>query len=817
MDISYNWIHDYLKISENGNPIMLKPEHLGEILTETGLELESITLYEPIPGSLNGLIIGKILSVEKHPNADKLTLTKVDTGNENALSIICGAPNVAVGQKVVVAPVNTTIFPLNNEPFTIKKAKIRGVESQGMICAEDEIGLGTSHDGIIVLPDIAKIGQPASEHYNITQDWIFDIALTPNRSDAHSHIGVARDLMAYLKINTKYDIQLNLPEPELDRNAAHALEIDVKVLNPEACPRYSGIIIENLAIDVSPKWLKDRLKSIGVKPINNVVDITNFVLHEMGQPLHALDFDKIKGQSIRVQTLAEGTAFVTLDGETKKLHGEDLIICDAENGMCIAGVYGGSGSGVSNETKTLFLESAYFDPVSIRKSALRHNLRTDAAMHFEKGIDPGMTVQALARAYELMKELAGGKLASPLIDIKQKEFKEHTIQIKLSYIHKLTGEYIDPVAIQNIFESLGINVLDKSGDDWELSVPTYRTEVTRPADLVEELLRIYGFNRISMDENFKPYIADHPSTLEGEVKSKVANYLTSNGFFENSTVSFSHSKQLEKTYKNGSNEIVTLENPISSEMDVMRPDMLNSTLQTLSYNLNRSNTQLKLFEFGRSYHKNGKDYFENYHLAIAMTGTFYTETWETNKRATGFFDMKTTVQNILKLCGLKNISFNTHEGYPLEYGQNIIHNQKSIGYFGKTLQGINTASGIKKEIWYADLNWKAIQKSSSKSSTVFEEIPKFPSIRRDLAMIIDRTVQYSEIESIVRKVGGKLLKDVHLFDIYEDKKIGDHKVSYAISFVFQDLSKTLTDKNIDKIMVKMIQEIESRLNISIRK
>ena len=816
MEISYNWLQEYLSVEDAGKKAVLDAETIGEILTETGLELESISTYESVPGSLNGLVIGEILSVEKHPNADKLSLTKVDAGNGGPLSIICGAPNVATGQKVIVAPVNTTIYPISGEPFTIKKAKIRGVESQGMICAEDEIGLGTGHDGIIVLPDSANVGQKASDFYQIQTDSIFDIALTPNRSDAHSHIGVARDLSAYLKVNTEYDVSLNMPNPDLPKNAGEKLAIDVKVIDREACPRYSGIVIKDLKIAASPDWLQDRLKSIGVKPINNVVDITNFVLHEMGQPLHAFDYDKIGEKKIRVQTLPTNTEFITLDSETKKLDAGDLMICDGSKGMCIAGVYGGLDSGVSGSTETIFLESAYFDPVSIRKSALRHNLRTDAAMRFEKGIDPDLTVKALARAYEMLSKYAGGKLASDLIDIKNREIKEHEISLDLQYVNRLTGHVIDPEKVQVIFESLGISVISKNGHQWQLDVPTYKTDVTRPADLVEELLRIYGFNRIPFADHFRPTIADHPTGNSHEIKGKVADYLTSIGFSENSSLSFSHSELLKKADNERGKDWAMPENPISSEMDVMRPEMLGSALQNIAFNHNRSNTDLKLFEFGRTYHKNGGEYSEKHHLTLSFTGLNSPESWENEKRETGFFDLKTAVQNILRTLGLGNAAFEELTEPPFQFGQKLKLNQKTAAYFGKILPETCKVYGVKKQVWFADFDWKYIEKCANRASVVFKEIPKFPSIRRDLALITDRSVPYTKIEGIARKIGGKLLNDVHLFDIYEDKKLGDQKISYAISFVFQDSEKTLTDKNIDKIMSKMIKEFEHILNITLR-
>jgi phenylalanyl-tRNA synthetase beta chain len=815
MLISYKWLNDYLQIKKNGKPVEINPDELESILTETGLEVESVTPFESIKGGLEGLVIGEVLSVEKHPDADRLTLAKVLYADE-PVDIVCGAPNVKAGQKVVVAPVNTTIFPIKGEPFKIKKAKIRGIASYGMICAEDEIGIGENHDGIIELPRDVEVGIDAKSYYKPETDWIFDIALTPNRSDAHSHIGVARDIAAYLKINSDYDVALinpAIPEPAITENK---LPIDVTIENTKACPRYAGIVLSGITVKPSPEWMKKKLIAIGVKPINNVVDITNFILHEYGQPLHAFDYDKIKGHKIIVKTSRDEAQFKTLDGDTRKLHRDDLVICDQKNAMCIGGVYGGFDSGVKDETTTIFLESAYFDPVFIRKTAMRHNLRTDAAMRFEKGIDPQMAVTALKRAVSLLSEYAAAMTASPVIDVYPNPVKPATVKLSIAYVHTLCGEKIPVETMISIFEALGIEILDRNENEMTVEVPTFKTEVTRPADLVEELLRIYGFNNISIQSEFRPVIKVDMDRDINKYREIAANYLADTGFNEMVSWSFARSELLQKAGMSNETD-VRLFNPLSADLDTMRPGLMSSVMQVVQYNHNRKNIDLKLFELGRSYHKINGQFDEREHLVLAMTGNVQPESWENENTTVDFYTLKSRVVNLLRKLGLEKYTFQPLEDNHFEYGLTASSYQGDIVKLGLVRKELAKVFGIKKEVWFADFDWQVIEKEIANKKTRFEPISKYPAIRRDLAMIADDNIEYAALKLFAQKIGGKLLKEVHLFDIYKDKKLGEGKISYALSFVFQDKTKTLTDRGIDVIMNKLIAGYEKEFDVNIRK
>lgn len=815
MKISYTWLLDYLRVTDKGSAVTLSAVEIHDILMDVGLEVDEMERYESVPGGLEGLLIGEVKRVESHPNADRLKLTWVDTGHGAESQIVCGAPNVAVGQKVVVAPVDTTIHPIKGEPFTIKKAKIRGESSHGMICAEDEVGLGEDHDGIMVLDETAPIGKAASEYFDIFSDWVYDIGLTPNRADAMSHIGVAKDIVAYLQAHTNYETQLIYPKyPDLPKPTG-SKSIEVEVRSPEACPRYAGLVIDQLEIGPAPRWMQNRLQSIGVKSINNVVDITNFILHEMGQPLHAFDYKAITGNKIVVQELPTGTEFLTLDDETRKLDREDLMICNAEDGMCIAGVYGGKGSGVTDKTKTIFLESAFFHPVHIRRTALRHNLRTDAAMHFEKGIDPNMAVQAVKRTVELLQTLAGASVASPLVDIYPDPVAPAEVNLSMEYLERLAGDQIPIDTVIAILESLEMKVT-RSEDSLQIKVPTAKNEVTRPADIAEEILRIYGYNRLKMPEVMELKLHATQSRQPDRLPGSVSSLLLQQGFSEISTLSFIPGTLLEKLKLTKEANQANLENPLSKELDVMRPTLLPSMLQVVAYNQNRKNTDVKLFERGKTYFKKGDGYGEGWKLAIAMSGQNRPESWEVPSEETGFYDLKRTLHNLTIALGIKKLDIQPEEVGGYEVGLGISMNRKPVGKGGKVHDQIAKHFDLKKAVWYAELDWEALQAVAPDQPVTFKPILKFPAIRRDLAMLIDRSVEYGSLENVAREVGGTLLQEVNLFDIYSDKKLGKDKVSYALSYVFQDPQRTLTDKEIDQIMEKLIKRYEADLGATIR-
>ncbi len=811
MLISYNWLQNYLEIKKEGKAVQLPAEEIAEILTNTGLEVEDVSLIGVGSDQLSGLVVGYVAKAEKHPNADKLKVTQVDIGTGDLQEIVCGAPNVAAGQKVVVAPVNTTLHPLGEKPFKIKKAKIRGVESRGMICAEDEIGIGTDHDGIIVLPEDAPVGAPVSEVLEIERDWVFDIAITPNRADAMSYLGVARDIAASLRIHTDYEVNIHEPERSSLEPEADLLPIMVKVEDAFLCPRYSGILFTNLQIADSPEWMSKYLSHIGVKPINNIVDITNFILHELGQPLHAFDYDKISGHRISVRTLDEATPFTTLDEEERKLSSEDLMICDEQGGMCIAGVYGGLGTGVSEHTSRIFLESAYFNPVAIRKTALRHNLRTDAAMHFEKGIDPNLTVKALERAAFLLKKYAGAKIASEVIDIYPRKVYPKELRLDFAYLDKMTGQRFDRNTAREILEALGMEVTEMNESHLMVKVPTVKNEVTRPADLVEELLRIYGYNHVDMPGSLHVSLALDRDESPFKEKKRLGDYLADQGFMESVTLS------IESGGKEAGDDSVRLLNPLSADLNVMRSDMLPSMLRTAAFNHKRRMLDLKIFEFGRSYHKKEDGYFEKHHLALLMSGMRHPESWEERPREIGFFDLKAIVHGVLAKAGISRWKAKAAEEEYLDFGLRYEVKGKKLLSFGAVKSSLEKTFGLEKAAWYADFDWELLATLSAAQVPEFRSIPRFPSIRRDLALLIDKATSYRELEKIALESGGRLLESVNLFDIYEDKKMGNDKISYALSFVFRDPEKTLNDRQIDQIISKLVQRLEKEVHAQIRK
>lgn len=808
MKISYNWLKEYL-------PIDLEPKRLAEIFTDIGLEVESVDEYQNIKGGLEGLVVGFVKEVKKHPNADKLTVTKVNVGGENDLQIVCGAPNVAAGQKVIVAQIGTEIFPINGEKVKMKKAKIREVESEGMICAEDEIGLGEAHDGILVLPENAEVGQPAKKYFDVQHDWIFEIGLTPNRSDAMSHYGVARDLFAYLQCNTDIKSALKFPSVEKFKIDNHNFKIDVSVKNAEACPRYSGITITNVRIAESPKWLQNKLKAIGIRPINNVVDITNFILYEIGQPLHAFDADEIVGKKVIVKTLPEGSKFKTLDEKERTLTKNDLMICNEKEGMCIAGVLGGIKSGVKENTKNIFLESAFFAPKFISRTSRYHELRTDAAARFEKGTDPNITVYALKRAAILISEICGGKISSEIIDVCPKNIEDKNVAVSFSSINRLIGDNLEVGLMKNILTALGMKILSEKNETAVISVPAYKHDVGREADIAEEVLRIYGLNKIPIPAQLHSSVSFTQKPDKEKIQNNISDYLSSNGFNEIFCNSISKSTYYTSV---GTPHAVSLQNPSNVELDILRPTMLYSGLEAVAYNQNRKNTDLKFYEFGKTYQNGTKDDFlEKQHLSLFVTGRKKEENWKGENAKVDFYFLKSIVKNVLLKAGIHSFEEENIQNENLPTGQKYVRGKQAIVEFGKVQKKILKKMDIKQDVFFADFDWDVILSFVKNQKIKFKEIPKFPSVRRDLALVIDKAVQYAEVEKIAFSTEKKLLKGVNLFDVYEDEKLGANKKSYAVSFHFLDESKTLTDNEVDKIMDKLMTNYEKQIGAVIRK
>lgn len=815
MTISYNWLCEYLPISNPELPEKIEPERLSKILTSIGLEVESLEKYESVKGGLKGLLIGKVITCEKHPDADKLKLTTVDVGLSENLQIVCGAANVAVGQKVIVAPVGTTIHPVNGDPLTIKKAKIRGVESQGMICAEDEIGLGESHAGIMVLPDDTPVGIPAAEYFKPDEDFIFEIGLTPNRIDAMSHIGVAKDICAYLSHHNKIDATIKSPFKNSFKPGNQGLQMEVVIENEDACQRYSGVSIEGVSIGESPAWLQQKLKSIGLRPINNIVDITNFILHETGQPLHAFDADAIAGKKVIIKNLPEATPFVTLDGKERKLWARDLMICNVEAPMCIAGVYGGMHSGVTPATKSIFLESAWFNPSDIRKTSLMHGLRTDAAARFEKGVDISNTVNVLKRAAILIKEIAGGEITSDIIDVYPAPKEKTEVALKYHYLKKLSGKNYHPDTVKNILSSLGFELLKEGVDEMRFSVPYSKPDITVAADIVEEIMRIDGLDNVEIPGMIT--IAPSVETLAHEVAytEKTAEYLAGSGFREIFTNSITNSAYysedvLKKTVK--------MINNLSTELDILRPGMLETGLESIAYNLNRKNTDLQFFEFGKTYAVHEPDnYIETDHLSIYITGNVTTGGWKTKAPKADYYFLKAVFEKIINILGLKIDTYSSTENASLTDSLQAFGNNEMIGEIGRVNNKKLEQFDIKQPVYYAGLNWDKLLKLNRNKIIQYRDISKYPAVNRDLAIIINKTLPYEAVENATRKTDISKLISMGLFDIFESEKIGADKKSMAISFTFQDKEKTLTDKEIDGMMNKIIATYEKELNAEVRK
>lgn len=815
MKVSYNWLREYADFD-------IDPVELGKILTNTGLEVEGIEEIETVKGGLEGVVVGKVLTCTGHPNADKLSVTTVDIGQDEPVQIVCGAPNVAAGQLVPVATVGATLFPCGSEEgFTIKKAKIRGEASFGMICAEDELGLGSNHDGIMVLDENAPVGSKAADYFKIEKDVVFEIGLTPNRIDGASHIGVARDIVAYL-LHQGEQTKLKKPSVETFQQDNDALPMEVRVENPEACPRYSGVTLTGLQVKESPSWLQNRLRAIGQEPINNVVDITNFVLHELGQPLHAFDAEKIGGRQVIVRTMPEGTHFTTLDGKERILTAGDLMICDAGEGMCIGGVFGGAGSGVTENTTSIFLESACFDPVFIRKTAKHHQLNTDASFRFERGTDPNMTLFALKRAALLMKELAGGKISSEVTDIYPEPVEDFTVEVTFRNIDRLIGKTIDPAIITAILASLDIRVDKRSAEGMTLKVPPYRVDVQREADIVEEILRIYGYNNIPFDAHVNSTLAYVEKPDKEKVVNTISDLLSANGFLEIK----SNSLTSESYFDADDQAVVKIQNALSQDLSRMRKSLLPGGLEAVIYNINRKRPDLKLYEFGNCYFLDPakkadhpqKKYKEEHHLGIFLTGHYTAENWTTAGDQVSFYHLKSAVTMVLEKLGIDKGRLKRTEISDEHYEQALDYSieKGSVVKFGKVHGNLLGSFDIKQEVYAAEFNWDLVMRMHKKAKTVFRPLPRFPEVKRDLSLMLDRNVKFAELEELAYKTERRILKEVDLFDVYEGDKIEKGKKSYALSFILMDEEKTLTDKQIDKVMNRIASACEKELGAVVR-
>ncbi len=805
MTISYNWLKEYIDIPESA-------EEIGRVLTSGGLEVESVEEHETVKGGMKGLVVGEVLTCAKHPNADKLSVTTVNVGQEKPLNIVCGAPNVAAGQKVIVALTGTTVHPSKGDPFTIKSSRIRGEQSEGMICAEDEIGIGESHAGIIVLDPSSKVGTPAAELYNIQSDFIFEIGLTPNRADAASHIGVARDI----KASKSRDIRW--PSVDAFRVENTSRPIPVEVVNAEACPRYSAVTISGVKVAESPEWLRNRLLSVGLTPINNIVDITNYVLHEVGQPLHAFDADRISGSKVLVKTLAAGSKFTTLDGKERSLLQNDLMICNADSeGMCIAGVFGGAHSGITSATTNVFLESACFAPDYVRKTSQHHQLKTDASFRFERGTDPNVTVYALKRAALLIKELAGGTISSDIVDIYPNPVANRSILIKDKNVNRLIGKEIPREECLSILERLDIRILEKTSDTYLVSVPPYRVDITQEADVIEEILRIYGFNNIPLsDFAHSDFLAEFPVKDIDKFKRSIGEMLTGNGFYEIWTNSLTNAAYQQKHKLSFTGEAVEILNKLSEEQGILRQTLLFTGLEVCAYNINRRQKDVRLFEFGKVYWKDQGKYKEAEKLAMFLSGSAETENWRRKTGPVTYYDLAQQVHHVLLKSGLTNVKQEKVQDQLLEYGIVILRGRDEIGRIGKVKTSLLKDFGVKQEIFFAELSTSLLFQAAN-PKLVIQEVPKFPEVRRDLSLVIDKQISFDEIKNLIYATEKKLIRNIIAFDVYEGDKLSADKKAYALGFTLLDESKTLTDEEIDHTMQKLMTAFEQKLGAVIRK
>ena len=820
MNISYNWLKEYVNFD-------LTPDEVAAALTSIGLETGGVEEVQTIKGGLEGLVIGEVLTCTEHPNSDHLHITTVNLGDGEPTQIVCGAPNVAAGQKVVVATLGTKLYD-GDECFTIKKSKIRGVESIGMICAEDEIGIGTSHDGIIVLPADAIPGTLAKDYYNVKSDYVLEVDITPNRADACSHYGVARDLYAYLIQNGK---QATLKRPSVDAFAVenHDLDIKVTVENTEACPRYAGVTVKGVTVKESPEWLQNKLRVIGLRPINNVVDITNYIVHAFGQPLHCFDADKIKGGEVIVKTMPEGTSFVTLDEVERKLSDRDLMICDKEEAMCIAGVFGGLDSGSTENTKDVFIESAYFHPTWVRKTARRHGLNTDASFRFERGIDPNITIYCLKLAALMVKELAGGTISSEIKDVCTAPAKDFIVELSYEKVHSLVGKVIPVETIKSIVSSLEMKIMDETADGLTLAVPPYRVDVQRYCDVIEDILRIYGYNNVEIPTTLNSSLTTKgDADKSNKLQNLVAEQLVGCGFNEILNNSLTRAGYYDGLETYPSKNLVMLMNPLSADLNGMRQTLLFGGLESIAHNANRRNADLKFFEFGNCYYFDAEKknlekvlaaYSEDYHLGIWVTGKRVENSWAHPNENTSVYELKAYVENIFKRLGLEmhNLVIG-HLSNDIFASALSIHTKggKRLATLGIVTKKLLKVFDIDNEVYYADLNWNELMRAARSVKISYKELSKYPAVKRDLALLIDKGVQFAEIEKIAYETEKKLLKEVALFDVYEGKNLEAGKKSYAVNFLLQDENQTLNDKMIDKIMSKLVKNLEEKLGAKLR-
>ncbi|MEX1190725.1 MAG: phenylalanine--tRNA ligase subunit beta [Brumimicrobium sp.] len=811
MKVSYKWLKSHVKTS-------FSPEKVAEILTDTGLEVEGLEKVEAVKGGLEGVVIGKVLTCVPHENADKLKVTTVDVGKGENLQIVCGAPNVAEGQKVVVATVGTTLYPTTDEPFKIKKAKIRGVESIGMICAEDELGLGVSHDGIMVLPDDAKVGTTASTYFKLESDYIIEIGLTPNRSDALGHVGVARDIVAYTNVHEEKTVFLQLPDVKSFSVESTSNNVKVEVEDHGACPRYMGVTISNIEVKPSPDWLKNALLTIGITPKNNIVDVTNFVMHELGTPLHAFDLKNV-GEKIVVKKAKSGDVFKTLDDVERKLTSEDLMITNGHENMCVAGVFGGAYSGVKDSTTAIFLEAALFDSVTIRKTAKHHGLNTDASFRYERGVDPGMIELAMKRAATLITEVSGGKVSMQPMDVYPKEIEPKKVNFSYKRCNELIGNNIPVEKVGQILKSLDIEILNNNGDQVQLSIPTFRVDVTREADVIEEVLRIYGFNNIETPLKWNISLSNQDLRSEEKRQNTIANLLVAQGYFEMMNNSLSSSSLIQKHGGElfTADRSINMLNPLSNELDVMRQTMIFHGLESIAYNQNRQHPDVGFFEFGKIYQKFDTTYNENKRLSIFLAGRREPEQWNTSNKEVTFYTLKGNVISILERLGLNNlVSTKGLKKSLLEDGVQLFIQKQKIGEIGWTSKKMNKAFGVKQQVYVADLDWDAIIEMGNRNKVKFTPLSKTFAVRRDFSLLLDKKITFEELESLAYKVDRKILKEVNLFDVYEGDKLPDGKKSYALSFSFQHEEKTLQDKQVDQLMDKIRVEFENQLKAELR-
>ena len=811
MKVSYNWLKDFVKVNKS-------PEEFSKILTETGLEVEGIEKIETIKGGLKGVVVGKVMTCVPHAHADKLQVTAVDIGEEKTVQIVCGAPNVREGIKVPVATVGTTLYPSPDEPFKIKKAKIRNVESYGMICSENELGLGENHDGIMILPDNSEIGQSAKEFFRLQEDYTIEIGLTPNRSDAMGHIGVARDLIAYLNTHERANLKLELPSVEDFKVDNTSKEITVQVEDKVHAPRYAGVTLNNVEVKTSPDWLRNRLMSIGLVPINNIVDVTNYVLHELGTPLHAFDLSEV-GDKIVVKNAKGGDKFITLDGEERTLQNTDLMITNGKDNLCIAGVFGGEKSGVKDSTSAIFLEAAYFNPVTIRKTAKHHGLNTDASFRFERGVDPNIIYYALKRAALLIKEVAGGEISMTPVDLYPNLFEPAQVNFNFERCKRLIGKDIPKEEVYAILENLDIHKVKDNGDHAYLEIPTYRSDVTREADVIEEVLRIYGYNNVPEPEQFKLSLTKNENKTSEKIYNKISDGLVASGFYEIMNNSLTKSDYIEKAKEDvlKSEHNIKMLNPLSQELDILRRSLVYQLLESVEHNQNRQNPDVKLFEFGKVYHKFDDRYVENRRLILGISGQKYTEKWNNSKDQVDFYDLKGYVNLILDQFGVRNkLRLKEAKKSLLTHGIELYIAKIKIGEMGWAPNALKKKFGLKNDVFIADLDWDNLLDCLKMNKIKFTSLPKAFAVRRDFSLLLNEEVQFSQIEEIALKSDKKLLKEIDLFDVYEGENLPAGKKSYAVSFVFQDDEKTLKDKQIDKIMDKIRVGLEEKLGAELR-